>query len=60
MGIETKQCWSVFLKLKVGLKLRVCAKLSAFCGEYNGDGEDARRPFSNLSNNINNLQSHMH
>eukprot|EP00972_Heterocapsa_arctica_P078804 11620979-Heterocapsa_arctica.AAC.1 len=25
MGIENKQCWNVFLKLKVCLQLRLCA-----------------------------------
>eukprot|EP00972_Heterocapsa_arctica_P023669 3487463-Heterocapsa_arctica.AAC.1 len=44
-GHRTKQCWSLLLKLKIGLKLRCCAKVSAFCEESNGDSEDARRPF---------------
>eukprot|EP00972_Heterocapsa_arctica_P088210 13006505-Heterocapsa_arctica.AAC.1 len=36
------------LKLNIGLKLRVCAQFSAFCEQYDGDSEDARRPFNNL------------
>eukprot|EP00972_Heterocapsa_arctica_P095757 14123136-Heterocapsa_arctica.AAC.1 len=48
MGIEQTQCWSLCLKLKIGLKLRFSAKRSAFCGESDGDSEDARRPFKNL------------
>eukprot|EP00972_Heterocapsa_arctica_P063987 9440751-Heterocapsa_arctica.AAC.1 len=35
------------LKLNIGLKLILCAKLSTFCEESNGDSEDARRPFGN-------------
>eukprot|EP00972_Heterocapsa_arctica_P054580 8039873-Heterocapsa_arctica.AAC.1 len=38
----------MLLKLKIGLKLRCCAKLSASCEETNGDSEDARRPCKNL------------
>eukprot|EP00972_Heterocapsa_arctica_P115369 16447346-Heterocapsa_arctica.AAC.1 len=46
-----EQVWSMCLKLRMGLKLRFCAKLSAFCEESNGDREDARRPFKNPPNN---------
>eukprot|EP00972_Heterocapsa_arctica_P048911 7206196-Heterocapsa_arctica.AAC.1 len=63
MGIEQKQCWSVCLKLKIGLKLRVCAKRLAFCEECNGDSEDARRPFKHLQQRLTifqNPQSHIH
>eukprot|EP00972_Heterocapsa_arctica_P100201 14774733-Heterocapsa_arctica.AAC.1 len=47
-GHRQKRCWSMLLKLRIGLKLRFSAKVSAFCEEYNGDSEDARRPFKNL------------
>eukprot|EP00972_Heterocapsa_arctica_P015386 2267927-Heterocapsa_arctica.AAC.1 len=30
------------------LKLRCCAKLSAFCEESDGGSEDTRRPFEHL------------
>eukprot|EP00972_Heterocapsa_arctica_P092475 13640095-Heterocapsa_arctica.AAC.1 len=43
-----KQCWSVFLKLKIALKLRCFAKLSALRKESDGESEDARRPLENL------------
>eukprot|EP00972_Heterocapsa_arctica_P096396 14221191-Heterocapsa_arctica.AAC.1 len=49
MGIEQNKCWIVLLNLKVGLKLSLCAKRSPFCEESNGDSEDARRLFKNLS-----------
>eukprot|EP00972_Heterocapsa_arctica_P006131 903023-Heterocapsa_arctica.AAC.1 len=42
------------------LKLRCCAKRSAFCEEYNGDSEDARRPVKNLQKPSNNFQTHVH
>eukprot|EP00972_Heterocapsa_arctica_P025589 3765364-Heterocapsa_arctica.AAC.1 len=48
------------LGLQIGLKLRCCAKQSAFCGESNGDSEDARRPFEDRSETLKNLQSHIH
>eukprot|EP00972_Heterocapsa_arctica_P006956 1018819-Heterocapsa_arctica.AAC.1 len=44
MGNKQKHCWSASLKLEIGLKLRCCANVLAFCEASNGDSEDARRP----------------
>eukprot|EP00972_Heterocapsa_arctica_P021216 3123567-Heterocapsa_arctica.AAC.1 len=48
MGIEQNNAGACFLKLKIGRKLRLCAKLSAVCEEPNGGSEDAQRPFEKL------------
>eukprot|EP00972_Heterocapsa_arctica_P013743 2027047-Heterocapsa_arctica.AAC.1 len=45
---STKQCRNVSLKRKLGLQLRCCARLPAFCEASDGDSEDARRPSQNL------------
>eukprot|EP00972_Heterocapsa_arctica_P077164 11380904-Heterocapsa_arctica.AAC.1 len=49
--------WSELWKLKIALKLRCCANLSAFWEEYNGDSEDARIPFNNMFTTFNNCQT---
>eukprot|EP00972_Heterocapsa_arctica_P092183 13596077-Heterocapsa_arctica.AAC.1 len=49
MGVEQKHVWGMCLKLNICLKLRCCANFLAFCEEYTGDSEDARRPLGSLS-----------
>eukprot|EP00972_Heterocapsa_arctica_P016839 2486031-Heterocapsa_arctica.AAC.1 len=54
-GHRKQQVWSMCLKLKIGLKLRLNANLSAFCKESDGDSEDAGRPLENLQTHCKHL-----
>eukprot|EP00972_Heterocapsa_arctica_P080749 11898372-Heterocapsa_arctica.AAC.1 len=40
------------LRFNICLKLRCCAKLAAFCKEYNGDSGNARKPFKTNTKNL--------